>query len=104
MRRLALGRGTCVQPLTGGPVRWQGAHILDRHSGYRRAMTGLRSATAMPASEAGKTMDGTRPSHRLLVQLRVPLVCLAACLVGFLLQFGFGVPGAPVWVGVIVVE
>lgn len=48
---------------------------------------------------------GTRPrGRRLLVQLRVPIVCLAACLAGFVLQFGFGLPGTPVWVGVIVVE
>jgi hypothetical protein len=40
----------------------------------------------------------------LLTRLRVPLLFAAACLVGFVLQFGAGLPGTPVWAGVLVAE
>lgn len=53
----------------------------------------------------GETERGAppRPSGALR-RWRVPLLCVAACLVGFVLHFGAGLPGATVWSGVIVAE
>jgi hypothetical protein len=48
--------------------------------------------------------DDVRSERGLLVRLRVPLLFAAACLIGFLLQFGAGVPGTPVWAGVLAAE
>jgi hypothetical protein len=37
-------------------------------------------------------------------RLRVPLLFVTACLLGFVLEFAVGLPGTPVWIGVIVAE
>src|SRR4051812_49806470 len=66
-------------------------------------MTGVQTQTMSPRT-ATDVHAAPTPRRNLVRQLRVPLVCLAACLVGFVLQFGLSVPGTPVWIGVIVFE
>src|SRR3954454_24194622 len=48
--------------------------------------------------------EGEEERPGVLRRLRVPLLFVAACLLGFLLEFGVGLPGTPVWLGVIVAE
>jgi hypothetical protein len=50
------------------------------------------------------TGDGEGERRSLIRRLWVPLLFLAACLAGFVLEFGLGLPGTPVWAGVIVAE
>src|SRR3954451_17583555 len=65
-------------------------------------MTIARDAgSGMPALAAD---DDPRDRPGLIRRLRVPLLFVAACLLGFILEFGLGLPATPVWIAVIAVE
>jgi hypothetical protein len=49
-------------------------------------------------------VEDARSDRGLLTRLRVPLLFAAACVIGFALQFGAGLPGTPVWAGVLAAE